>query len=206
MNEELPQASNTLEVVTFGPEALPYFRAQLAAGDTFAHALLGVPLDQGSIISFLPSIANEQSRHAFDVSLFLTTGHRIGKQAINVKLADFIAAYLGQARRPYAIIETLARVSDPGLTRMALAYFTYATEVYVFHTKHDRTPESIRATLNSARDYPFICGLTTLPEDYPTIQSRRAVTLDTLEQLARNTRHILVGAYDAEGYLIWNRS
>jgi hypothetical protein len=84
---------------------------------------------------------------------------------------------------------------------------THQSEILhaVFGGSH--TEEEIAAAIREARGIPVFVGavgsLTTAGSRY--IRKNRAITTSTLESFAESARFIFIGAFDGEGYVIWER-
>lgn len=194
-----------LKELEIDAQAVSYIRQELNEGDAFAQYLLDLPLEDGRVISYLPSEVYPMGNQDFRQSIFLSTGIKIASEA-KLKIQGFISAYLGKGGRSYAIFETLGRTGDAWLTTTDISYFIHDSKAYSFLTPEDSDLQSILEALRRARHYPFVCGLTSLSDDDAQIQSFQETATSVLRNLAANAEHIVIGAFDAEGYLIWSRS
>jgi hypothetical protein len=193
-----------LKEIIFGSESLSYIREELSNGEEFAEHLLHLPLEDGLVLSYLPENISNRTRRSFRESIFLTSGLMI-RDEVEAKIVKFITDYLNRHEGNYAVIETLARVGDPWVESAKISYFVYNSVVYIFLSHQHTGVEYIHAMLRHARDYPFICGLTSLPKQKISIATGQILVEETVQQLADGVDHILIGAYDAEGILIWSR-
>lgn len=79
----------------------------------------------------------------------------------------------------------------------------YASRRYLFVSSGQ---ESVASAFRYARAFPTICVLTTPPEDFNVSSASSEVIHALLLDLAEHAAHILVGAFDEMGYVIWSRS
>ena len=84
------------------------------------------------------------------------------------------------------------------------SYFTVGDEVYLF-AEGGSSFDQVLGILTEGHLYPAIGTLASLPDGYRPIDEGAAVDQDVLRRLAEGTRYLIVGAYDAEGWLIWSR-
>ena len=155
-------------------------------------------------MSYLPPDISSEVSRSFKTSISLTIGIEIRGEAEN-KIVKFVKDYLSEHERGYAIIETVGRVGDPWINLLTVPYFIFESVVYIFLSHQCRGLGDVRILLHHARDYPFVCGLTSLPPPLPPIVTGQLLAKEAIEQLAMNVEHILIGAYDAEGFLIWSK-
>ena len=192
-----------LKKLVFSLEAIAYMREQLASGNILAQRLLALPLEAGLAVSYLPEAVDMETARDFAHSITLRTGIQVTAE-VEAEAVTFIAAYLRQADDSIAIFETQARPGDAWLTKAHdFQFFAYDTEVYGYVTSQEWHPSEVMAVFRHRREYPYVANLTSLPGD-DVDHWRLEITLTLLEQLAERTVHILIGAYDGEGYIIWS--
>ena len=68
----------------------------------------------------------------------------------------------------------------------------------------DSGTAAFEEALGSASDYPSILILTSIISS-STLPVRSNIDEALAEELMANVSHVIVGAYDEEGYLIWSR-
>ena len=78
------------------------------------------------------------------------------------------------------------------LQKNAIPYFVFENQVYFFLKE---SSFNLHEVLHSARDYPFISCLTSLPE-----QSPMPANSEFIQGLSERTQIVIVKAFDAEGY------
>jgi hypothetical protein len=185
----------------FDGKAIAYIRDQLSDGAIFGKSLLSLSLEEGSVISYIPEGSNPEGLSSFEHSITLSTG--LSMKESQSRAVTFVSEFLSVHSKRYAIFETFARVGDNARSMKRLPYFTFNSEVYYF-VSQENGPEKILEALKFARHYPLICGLTSLPQSQPPVKPSQALPTGVLEKFVTRTKHILVGAYDMEGYLIWS--
>lgn len=187
------------KLVEFGPEAITYIRSCLSEGDTLSRHLLVQPLESGRVTAQLPDSVDPEISQRFEV------GGITRRSDTEFNLITFISAYLNEPGKRYVMFETLARLGDASLASSNNQFLTHRSEVYYFLTSRNCNSEKIINAVRKARSYPFIGVLTSTPEDEPDIQTGHTLAPDVLEKFATRAEHILIGAYDNEGILIWSK-
>lgn len=180
--------------------AIAYIRACLEQGNTLAKHLLDLPLDQGQVIAPLPNAVSETAYSQF------TVGGVTTRNVTEPVLANFIATYLQGMAGRYAVFEdALARPGDSILASSQAPFVTFDSEVYYLLSNQQIDPNQIIATIRRATSHLFIGVLTSLNAE-TELRPRQSITANLLATIAQHTEHILIGAYDSEGVLIWSRS
>ena len=153
-------------------------------------------------MSYLPAELSPEVIREFGLSIFLRSGFAM-KDEVELKFVDFISSFLSNSNRRCAVFESLWRTDDLGLATEEIPYFICEKSVYYCLQFQDLT--YIRKALQSARQYPFVGALISQPKTTSEITSHQTVTSDILELLAVNANSVLVGAYDGEGFLVWQK-
>ena len=121
--------------------------------------------------------------------------------------ADFVARFLKSNNRSLVVFENVYAVpTDTWIQSKGdgFEFFYFQSEVYLFDRPRSNRRKVI-ATAKISSGYPSIGILTTLPNEVKLIQNHQKVTEEFLDQLAKNTEHLLIGAYDNETHIIWSR-
>ena len=181
------------------PSAITYIRACLERGNSLAKHLLRLPLEQGQVAVPLAAGVPEAVYSRFAV------GGVTARKVTEPQLTAFVAEYLeGEARR-YAIFEdALARPGDAILAKSKASFLTFDSEVLHVLTAQERDPERILGVVRLATSYLFLGVLSSL-DPGTELRAGQALTADMLAAIAQHTDHLLIGAYDNEGVLIWSR-
>lgn len=218
---------NACREITLGPEATEYIRKCLDDRNTLARYLLQkLDLGRGRVVTFLPSDVTAEAAKQF------TTGGKLpmppesqwryaegeGSKWTMVPIPDtdsylvaIIEAFLSAKEGRVCIFEdALSRPNDPILSRSAARLLTFHNEVYHFLSGRAVKSSQIRQTIRQAKSIPlFIGALTSVPEKSSFSHKARKITItsdERLRGLAARSEKIVVGAYDGEGYLIWNKT
>ena len=205
-----------------GEGAMKYLRDTLAKGDRLAHYLLELPLESGKVHAHLPQEIATENIVDFDTDVFWGREFNPADDW-NYSLLCFVLTYLAAAPGNVAVWEgwpeTLER--EP-LWSGELNYFwdndgiwaawggaggtrseSRTPYIYVLSTSDE---ESIPKAFQHARWYPTVCVLTE-HADGPHLPSPPFVADQSLlASLATRSTHILVGAFDECGCVIWTRN
>src|SRR5579863_2985556 len=182
-----------------GPAALAFVCEQLAKGGSLSAALSLSP--KGIVWSYLPTDAVRlQNRNNFEQGGIFDSE---SASEILQKVVAFIKAFLQE--NPSGVLlseDRFFRVDDPPNSQDQ-DIFEWRDTVYHYrtHSFWDAEPRDFEHAITSASDYPLLLILTkaSTPELLP---KRRGIDDNLASELAKNTAHIIVGAYDEEGYLI----
>jgi hypothetical protein len=213
-----------LKEFELGLEAIKYIEKCLGSGNKLSQALLKVcDFKKGRVITVLPGFVNYEYINDFEVGILPKTLEAEARNAtaeygshwtsvmvpepsIISWLSTEVCRFLKAAATRLCIFEnTLAKAGDSWISKEKPQIFTFNEEVYHFLLNQDAENEKIRDTIRSAECPLFIGVMTSLPSERSFPQSGQEVSLEDLEVLAEGTEKIVVGAYDGDGYLIWNR-
>jgi len=178
--------------------AFEYISGELRTGDTYAKHLLNVE-HKGEVYTFLPSDLKDDSVN-FNKSIYLTTQFRVYGEASKI-VGEFIVSFLDKENR-ISLIETLH--DSKSITKMleppSANY--YQDEAYFALKPREKIGRVLRA-FKGARDYPFICGLIDLSGEKFALLENQNIQPEWWNTLAQKTQYIIIGAFDNEGFLIW---
>ncbi|MDA2910142.1 hypothetical protein MYX04_04305 [Nitrospiraceae bacterium AH_259_D15_M11_P09] len=210
-------------VIDLNPSVVAYVREVLGQGHTLARYLLEAqPLEKGRVFTFVPPELNISED---DVYASIREGgllpspppetHRKVRGGVfrptpttSNLLEEILCNYLETDVRNACIFEDFyARQSDPSMGSSDPPWVALNDEVY-----YCLPPSSERRLVNKvifdASDvYPGAIGaMTVWPEQEPVEIAGRTITADQLRVLAEHATRIIIGAFDAEGYLIWTKN
>ena len=178
--------------------AIAYLRANLESGHALARHLLALPLDAGSVAATLPADAPDPAFSRFDA------GGVTHRAATEPELAALVLGHLRQGGGRVAVFEdALSRRGDPVLAKQGGRYAFVGDEVYHVLLPGDDGGQVIAAA-RRATSFSFIGVLTSTPGD--GLAGGQELSPERVEALARRAEHVLVGAYDGEGVLVWSRA
>lgn len=188
-------------------EANEYIRACLARGKTLSHYLLELcNLDNGSAVTYLPNDFDEIALNQFDIGGIIQKNTNLKKimPETDLWLANRIHSFLTAGDSNICIFENaLAKPNDQWLALRNTQIFTFQDEVYHYLLHRDTEKELIEKTIRDATTYLFIGIMSCVKDITPFQQHANVITASELKFFAEKTKKIFVGAYDSEGYLIW---
>ena len=179
------------EIILNNSDAMRYIRACLSQGNVMSEQLLAVPLEQGTITTFLPVTTQPEMVKNFEVGGVTT------KQQTYQVLVELMSAYFQKHKNGVAIFEAIEQRGDPCLSGSTSRFVTHENELYYIVSNDEYNIKKVENTLKAARSYPFIGIITS-----HRLNSNQ-LTIAELKEMAINVDYILVGAYDDEGTLIW---
>jgi hypothetical protein len=103
--------------------------------------------------------------------------------------------------------DPLASSSDPLDFSFEIDCLIYNEEVYYSLERSDSENDKVLNTINEANSSLLIGVMTKSPEFFvQPSNNKKNITVSNLESFAAKAEIIVVGAYDGEGFLIWNKS
>ena len=184
--------------IELGQNAFEYISSELRDGDTYASHLLNAKR-KGKIYTFLPDELKKDPVD-FEKSIFLTTKIRIYSETRDI-VYNFVASFLDDENR-ISIIETLftrksikTKPEDPPVNY-------YQDEVYFTLSLRPKL-DKVERVFKRARDYPFVCGLIDLSGEKFSLLENQNIQPEWWNMLVQKTQYVIVGAFDNEGFLIW---
>lgn len=206
---------------TVGPAARSFILERLSQGNQLAHEMLAsLPLTQGRITTFLPPGVVPQSVEDFATGGKLPTlptsqwkGLKSRDETLlmipvpttNSWLVTKIKEYLLEAKDRICVLEdALKRPGDPVLGRLSTRYAIHDREIYHLLFQEDAEEQRILETLRAARSIPTFIGALSAWKGDPLKVRLGALSISQIKILANSTQKLVVGAYDGEGYLIWD--
>jgi hypothetical protein len=201
--------------------AAEYIRRQLAQGKSLAKALLqAVDFEEGRVMTLSPTPLSPTETMQFD------RGHapQTHTKPERIKFGDttylavptananeeLVAAIYDELRKPQSacfLENSLAEAHDGWLQRAKSRVITNGSEVYHALFNTDRDKGKIEAAIREWHYLPTSIGaLGTMNEEASAhIVSVKAITIEQLTAFAKTAQSVFVGAYDGEGYLVWNK-
>jgi len=203
-----------------GPGAELYLEESLKDGHTLAKLVLEViRFESGYITTFLPPNVAPESIKDFrtggklpsspEPESYVPDGQSQKITPVPNTDADLAFVVKGHLRldkrRVCAMEDALKRPGDLILKRLKTRYATFENEIYhlLFHT--DAGTNNVENVLKTAKSLPTFVGLLTSCSHPPGLATDGTLSLTELRELAIKVNKIFVGAYDGEGYLLWNK-
>lgn len=167
---------------------------------TLAHYLLHLPLEQGEVFTYAPLHHYELTD--FWGSLYAAAPDEHGE--MKRLIASLIDEFLQAAPDHCVLVEDfIVRFTDPAIVEETQPVFNYHQEVYYPLFPGKQTVEDIESTLRTQLSPLFLGVLSSSHRLVPA--QRYALTKEDLEEIAQHAQTLVIGAYDYEGYLLWNR-
>jgi hypothetical protein len=122
------------------------------------------------------------------------------------QLVELIRELLGTPDSICIMENQSARADWPWLQRVKSFAVTHESEVFHLVFSKDRSQHGIADTIREARRIPVFIGAVgrITKEAAKSIQKQKTITTSDLESVAGTARLVFVGAYDGEGYVIWD--
>jgi|RhiMetdeSRZDD1v2_1073273.scaffolds.fasta_scaffold183140_2 hypothetical protein len=169
----------------------------LAQGNKYASLLASLPLRK--VTAFLP---DELEGVPIDYSRSIDLTFRIRiYDATRSNIYEVVRLFLQSGNHRFALIETYYRSGDLEKIVPLPGHMYSENEIYFLLKPYQNGPE-IKNAFSSARDYPFVCGLIDLSGVNVSLTDNQPISPNWWNTLAKNTKHIIVNAFDNEGFLL----
>lgn len=194
------------QTVSLGEDALRFVEDKLKEGLSLSQLVHHrLELRSGSLQAFLPldaDISSVQNRSAED---FRWGGVTKTGGSLEI-LTSFVSSYLNSLPDSICIFEYAnARSTDLLLQCEKPGVLTFGLEVYYAATQHDGSSDVISAVINDTDSLWTHVGFLAVAPGHITNGHSAVLALEDLESIADGVEHIIVGAFDGEGYLIWSK-
>jgi hypothetical protein len=200
--------SSISKLVTLGPEAIEYMREELAHPDPLADTIRQVPLEVGRVTAYVPGQASAEE--VCKLRAVISGSNVEGAQVYEAEL-EFVFRYLQQGgTRVLMMGSHPAKPSDwrvfnlprlGGLREWAERLICEG-RVYFFATE----AADLKRVRDVFEDGQAMTTFGILASDLSWTPSRHNdLARAQLEDMVRHTDHVLVGAYDSTGTLLWSK-
>ena len=214
--------AHMVEDQPLGEAAVKYMRETLAAGDRLACRLLETQLGRGQLHAYLPKEIDGERITNFAADVFW--GRELNPDDDwRASSLNFVLSYLTAAPTNLAVWEGWPEKleSEPSWKEEINHFWDYDGIWTVWgdsgNTRSDsRTSymylmsptnqDCIAKLFRKARAYPAVCVLTELTIEVTFPPPTSVAHASLLANLAEHAAHILVGAFDEGGFVIWSRS
>lgn len=206
--------------IRLGKESIDYVVECLKKGKSLASKLLlYIDFKQGSAKTFAPAQLDAPALAAFRTGGKFPTapkedwqqlkGGGVAVPIINADdyLARAIHDFLALSDQRLCIFENaLAHPTDPYVHRLSSAISVFEQDVYHTLTAGDDLSR-IQQTVREAGSIPiFIGAMTSWHAECPKVLSQHvSLTPSCLSGLAQLAQGVIVGAYDGESYVLWEK-
>jgi hypothetical protein len=204
------------------PWAVEYVRQRLLHGNTLAAAALdNLVLEEGKVTTCLPQGTVLKRLEDFRMGGKLPppppsewrSTERGDETLLMIPIPNTDDWFVGKIRefldkrrgRACIFEDALARVGDPVLQKVETKYATFGTEIYHLILDTDAEPGYIEKVLRRAKGIPTFIGVFTEWQGDKPNKNPIALSKENLQALAAKAHKLIVGAFDGESYVIWNR-
>lgn len=195
-----------------------YIYNNLQGGNTLSSELLHlIDFRKGRFFTLLPNDANLERKYEFEAGLVLKQ-NPVQEYFINGKKCTYSEIPTINEQIAYLIIQKTKYnnklscvfeevLASPGSKLLTFfhknnLFYTYRNEVYFLITKDSMNPTSIKKCLQHTNViWHSLCVLT--KAEFP-IKSP-ILSLENIQEICLNSELIIIGAYDGEGYVFWEK-
>lgn len=198
-------------------KTLPYFLDHIKCGKTLSERVFEkIDFAKGSFFTILPCTAlldklldfndggiipsipyGEESYHIKDHS---EQFHPKKIITMDQECSEFIANFLSKSHENLAVVENyMLDPQSPYVHLENVKMTPFGSEVYYFLNKDNSVNEIYQTLRKSNQVWHFLAVLTQLKDAIPS-----GLTDLTIDQICKNVRFVIAGAYDGEGYIFWS--
>jgi hypothetical protein len=207
------------------PQAKEYILECLRQGKILSHLVAdSLKLSEGTVTTALPENGDPNNLYNFEYGGIVPEapisewkhvsdikGNRstlVPVHPITEYVTDTISAHLKANITHICLFEdAMAKPSDPGLDSLKSLKIITDNTIYHIITSPNNNLETINDTISSSMSIsPPTMGFLTYPKKAFTVKNNQVVHSDIIHLMASNVNKIIVGAYDMEGYLIWEKA
>jgi hypothetical protein len=209
--------------VELGAQGLAYIRNRLELGKTFARYLLDNDLSSARILTMLPRSVSPRAALNLETGILAAPpseshipfvdktgrkGRLVPKPNMDPALIDLVRNYLSVGNRRVMIFEdALARPTDPWFLKSPGHFLSFDNEILHIVAEEDAMNEqAIGDTIKRSRSWLFIGAMTSFPERLRVADRVTKIDDSLLRALAKSSKGIVVGAYDGEGFVVWENA
>ncbi len=190
----------------FGREAAAYLRSyfdkSVGFGKRLGKLLPRHSIEAGTVSAFVPTDIASARLVDFEKGGLFSSG--VGRSAAEPLVRGWLAGRLGipsLTPRLLCTEDALMRRSDSVIERLSgHDLFFCGDDVYWYATENSLEDAVLQA---GATWRPDITMVTSLPGGLDCIVNRQSIDSHTLAQMAEDAVGIMVGAWDNEGFLLW---
>jgi hypothetical protein len=197
-----------------------YCKDILSDGNALSKLIYNLlPFNTGIFYTLLPENADLSRLHFFEHGGILPKfpeeeiyikgfdkpfiGERVN--SINPELAIFFNRQLMRGNGRSIIFEEVVKSpGDPHTDFLKSHGLLYKEEIYYLLSQKDNKLEIISRAINESYDFShFVCVIT--QTSFEDIEDKK-FTLKKMKEVCENIEFLIIGAYDGEGYIFWERA
>ncbi len=198
-------------------KTMDYFNSIMEGGNTLSLELKrNLCFENGQFFTLLPEDANFEDLYDFWGGWILPQNptfdqfDKLGKKSgsytliptLDMEISNFICEKMLLHPNYVCLFEDVVRqLSDPHLEFFHQYGFLYLEEIYFLLNKDNVTSELIRSTINQSGVIWHTLFMLSFADNSKIIEKN--ITIDGIKEFCLNTRMLIIGAYDGEGYVFW---
>lgn len=194
----------------FGPEGTAYVRSYLESNEAFGKKLGRLlvthhDLDQGTAWAFVPAESPMDRRTAFEYGGLRPASVPNSEERVGGWLLQQLRRH-GAAARVLLVEGANELRTDPWLKNRPDDPVVFCGDDVYFYEPAGAAPPDLKRWIGGATWRPDVGIVTELPRGAGRLTPRQELTLEDLDEMAANASVIVVGAWDDEAVMFWERS
>ena len=196
-----------LKKLELNSKALQYIKEEINFHSHLSTVLpdISLILEEGVVFSFFPYNFSEKQSSVDYSESFNYVYRKPLLEEIETETISFITDFLNDDHNKYAVFETLSCRYDPIINKRNLPAFYINNRKYTY-IKGDCQSKPVKKCLIDAQGYPTIILLLDATCNEFSITNEEELTSKNIHNIVSIIKIIIVGAFDGEGYLFWQRA
>lgn len=193
-----------LKKIKLGEDAILYMKDQLTLGGILSSRIQNIDFNVGSVYTYFPKNIVPLKNMDYSESIEFLHRKNITEES-EILLGKEIFEFLKNNKTSIAIFETFWNRDDPIVIKRQLPFFTIQGRKYDFLVGDSKT-QPIKDYLTDASGYPMIITVIKKPQKDFLIENKGEIDEHTINLIVENIEELIIGAFDGEGYVIWQKS
>jgi hypothetical protein len=193
---------------------LPYFFNHIGCGKILSQRICKyTDFSHGSFFTILPPNALVDRLFSFEnggiippVPYSISKDHPSAFHAKKIitmdwECSEFFSRFFKKSDTNLAVVENyILEPNSPYVGIENVKMIPFHSDVYYFLNKNNSVHDIYKTIRKSSQVWHFLAVLTELKKGIPSL-----VTDGVIQEICENTRMIVAGAYDGEGYIFWEK-
>jgi hypothetical protein len=186
--------------VSLGSNGIAHVESCLKQGMGLCAKLLEFSFFDGFAFAPLPQGVNPERAKKFDA------GGLVSRRATNMWFVEYLQTLCQHESQGSVVFQDIwAKPDDPAVVNSKVNGFVTNAEVYYFLECSEIDQYAVSRLMGAIQSYLFVAVFVPLPVLSQELLARRRVDDSIIEDIARATLQIFVGAYDQEGIVVWRK-
>jgi hypothetical protein len=207
---------NSFQKVKLGEGALTYVKERSDRGELGKCVIRSIDLSQGTVFTWLPKGWDAKRLDNINLKAPLTSPKEIEAKKIEISSGSIVLMDDSMNKPTYDYVQSYLQSNGGTLIIWDMDYlpayykpeegpnsFFFNSQVYAFATSQNNLREKISKCFTQTAPWSLFGVLTSYDKPLPTAQQ---VDYSVIEEISSGVDAIIVGAFDGDGYIFWERN